>query len=74
MVTVREEIVITEYRMFPETPFCPNCEPLSVSDVVPTMPTTGFDQDEVVWRCSKCGAEVKQILDRQRSDPVIVGQ
>ena len=67
--------MITEYKMFPETPVCPKCnEPLRVSDVVPTMPITGVDQDEVVWKCNRCRAEVKQVFDRQRAEPVILGQ
>jgi hypothetical protein len=64
--------VITEYKIFPETPLCPKCKkPMSVSDVMPTMPTTGLDQDEVVYKCRKCGAEVKRILDRHRAEPLI---
>ena len=67
--------MITEYKIFPETPRCPNChEPLRVSDVIPTMPVTGFDRDEVVWKCGKCAATVKQVFDRQCSEPVILGQ
>jgi hypothetical protein len=45
-----------------------------VSDVIPTMPITGFDEDEVVWKCGECGTEVKRVLDRQRSGPVILAQ
>jgi ribosomal protein L37AE/L43A len=71
----RRKPVITEYRMFSEKPLCPRCnQPMSVSDVIPTMPTTGFDQDEVVWKCAKCGTEVKQPVDRQRSEPVVLGR
>jgi len=66
--------VITEYKIFPETPLCQKCKkPMSVSDVIPTMPATGFDQDEVVYKCKKCGAEVKQMLDRQRTESIILG-
>ena len=67
--------MITEYKIFPETPLCPKCKKaMSVSDVIPTMPTTGMDQDEVVYKCRKCGAEVKQILDRRRTEPIILAQ
>ena len=46
---------------------CPKCRiPMSVSDVIPTMPTTGFDEDEVVYRCHQCGAQVKQVIERRR--------
>jgi len=38
------------------------------------MATTGLDQDEVIYECRKCGAEVKQILDRQRTEPIVLGQ
>jgi len=32
--------VITDYKIFPEIPLCPRCdEPMSVLDVIPTMPT-----------------------------------
>jgi uncharacterized protein with PIN domain len=67
--------VISEYRMFSDKPLCPQCnDPMSVSDVIPTMPTTGFDDDEVVWRCGKCGTEVKETVNRQRPEPVIIGR
>jgi RNase P subunit RPR2 len=67
--------VLKDYKIFPEVPFCPHCDqPLSVSDVIPTMPITGFDEDEVVWKCGECGTEVKRVLDRQRSEPVILAQ
>lgn len=67
--------MITEYKIFPERPLCHTCnEPLRVSDVIPTMPTTGSDQDEVVWKCKNCGAEVKQIFDRRRSDPIVLAR
>jgi hypothetical protein len=39
---------------------------MSVSDVIPTMPTTGFDEDEVVYWCRSCGTEVKRVFERQR--------
>jgi hypothetical protein len=69
------KIVITEYKIFPAIPPCPTCHrPMSVLDVIPTMPTTGFDQDEVLYKCRKCGAQVKQRLDRQRSEPITLGQ
>ena len=46
---------------------CPKCRiPMSVSDVIPTMPTTGFDEDEVVYRCHQCGEEVKRVIERHR--------
>jgi RNase P subunit RPR2 len=64
--------VLKDYKIFPEVPFCPHCDqPLSVSDVIPTMP---IDEDEVVWKCGECGTEVKRVLDRQRSEPVILAQ
>ena len=67
--------MITEYKIFPETPLCPHSKnAMSVSDVIPTMATTGLDQDEVIYECRKCGAEVKQILDRQRTEPIVLGQ
>jgi uncharacterized protein with PIN domain len=67
--------MITEYKIFPETPPCPKCKnPMSASDVIPTMPTTGFDQDEVVYKCKECGVEVKRVIDRQRTEPIILGQ
>jgi hypothetical protein len=47
---------------------------MSVLDVIPTMPTTGFDQDEVLYKCRKCGTQMKQSLDRQRSEPITLGQ
>ena len=48
---------------------CPKCRiPMSVSDVIPTMPTTGLDEDEVVYRCHQCGAEVKRVIERHRSE------
>jgi len=51
-----------------EVQLCPKCRiPMSVSDVTPTMPTTGLDEDEVVYRCHRCGAEVQRILERHRS-------
>ena len=47
---------------------CPKCGiPMSVSDVIPTMPTAGLDEDEVVYRCHHCGAEVIRIFERHRS-------
>ncbi len=53
-----------------EVQLCPKCRiPMSVSDVIPTMPTTGLDEDEVVYRCHRCGAEVKRILERPGSCP-----
>jgi Zn finger protein HypA/HybF involved in hydrogenase expression len=62
--------VITEYKIFPDdhdVQLCPKCrDPMSVSDVIPTMPTTGFDEDEVVYWCRSCGTEVKRVLERQR--------
>jgi lysyl-tRNA synthetase class I len=66
--------VSTEYKIFPETPLCPKCKKaMTVSDVMPTMPTTGLDQDEVVYKC-RCGAEAKRIVDRQRAEPIVIGQ
>jgi len=67
--------LITEYKFFPEAPPCPICkQPMSVSNVIPTMPTTGFDQDEVVYKCQKCGVELKRTFDRQRTESIILGQ
>ena len=67
--------LITEYKFFPEAPHCPTCKkPMSATDVTPTMPTTGFDQDEVVYKCRKCGVEVKRTFDRQRTEPIILRQ
>jgi RNase P subunit RPR2 len=51
-----------------ETQLCPKCRtPMAVSDVIPTMPTTGLDEDELVYRCHGCGAEVKRVVERHRS-------
>jgi hypothetical protein len=51
-----------------EVQLCPKCRiPMSVTDVIPTMPTTGLDEDELVYRCHRCGAEVKRIMERHRS-------
>jgi len=62
--------VITEYKIFPDDhdfQLCPKCrDSMSVSDVIPTMPTTGFDEDEVVYWCRSCGTEVKRVFERQR--------
>ncbi len=67
--------MITEYKIFPETPLCPNCKnAMNVSDVIPTMATTGLGQDEVIYECRKRRAEVKQILDRQHIEPIVLGQ
>jgi hypothetical protein len=67
--------LITEYKTFPETPLCPKCKKaMTVSDVMSMMPTTGLDQDEVVYKCRRCGAEKKQILDRHRAESIILGQ
>ena len=46
---------------------CPKCQmPMSVTDVIPTMPTTGLDEDELVYRCYRCGTEVKRLMERHR--------
>jgi hypothetical protein len=62
--------VITEYKIFPDDAdfhLCPKCrDRMSVSDVIPLMPTTGFDEDEVVYRCLSCGTEMKRVIERQR--------
>ncbi len=51
-----------------EVQLCTKCRiPMSVSDVFPTMPTTGLDEDELVYRCHRCGAEVKRTMERHRS-------
>jgi hypothetical protein len=37
-----------------EVQLCPKCRiPMSVTDVIPTMPTTGLDEDELVYRPSE---------------------
>ncbi len=37
-----------------EVQLCTKCRiPMSVSDVFPTMPTTGLDEDELVYRCHR---------------------
>jgi uncharacterized protein with PIN domain len=59
--------VITEYKIFPEVQLCPKCHvEMHVSDVIPTMHTTGLDQDELLYRCPECGTEVTEILHRER--------
>jgi hypothetical protein len=51
-----------------ETQLCPKCRtPMSISDVIPTAPTTGINEDELVYRCRRCGAEVKRVLERHRT-------
>lgn len=50
------------------TQLCPRCEiPMIVSEVIPLMPTTGLNEDELVYRCRRCGVEVKRIMERHRA-------
>jgi hypothetical protein len=61
--------MISESRgtMAGENQLCPKCRiPMSVSDVIPLMPTTGLDGDELVYRCPRCRAEVKRVMERHR--------
>lgn len=58
----------TSNRAMGAVELCPKCQiPMNVSDVIPTMPTTGLDEDEVVYRCHHCGAEVIRIFERHRA-------
>ena len=62
--------MISEYKIFPEVDVCPKCgERMSVSDVIPTMHTTGFDEDELVYRCHRCGAKARRAMERRRTRP-----
>jgi len=62
--------MITEYKIFLEVDICPKCgERMSVSDVIPTVHTTGFDGDELIYRCHRCGAEARRNAERRRSRP-----
>jgi uncharacterized Zn finger protein len=50
-----------------EVQLCPKCHiEMSVSEVIPTRPTTGLDEDELVYRCQRCGTRVKRVMPRVR--------
>ena len=52
----------TDYKIMSDTEVqCPKCcVPMSVFEVIPTMPTTGLDEDELVYRCHRCGSQVRR--------------